>query len=283
MRNRQGKISRRADHEDLRAHARNVRRMIIETATPVRASHTGGALSAVDVMVALYFNILKLDPKNPHDPHRDILVYSKGHSSLGLYATLVERGFAPPEVLKKYYVDGGTLAGHPVRGSMPGVEVCSGSLGHGLPLSYGIALARKRLGNPGRVFCILSDGECDEGSTWEAALGAGHHQLDNLVAVIDYNRIQSFGSTAAVLDLDPLAEKWQAFRWNTRVVDGHSFPALLGGFTPLPFTPGRPSLLVANTVKGKGVRQMENQLAWHYKSLDDPRDYEQALADIAAS
>ncbi len=198
--------------EALGAHARNVRRMIVETATPVRASHTGGSLSAVDLMVALYFKVLNIDPKDPRHPQRDILIFSKGHCSLALYCTLVERGFASKIALKGFYVDGGTLAGHPVRGSMPGVEVSSGSLGHGLPVAYGIALARKRLGNPGRVFCVLSDGECDEGSTWEAALGAGFHQLDNVVAVVDYNRIQSFGATAEVLDLEPLAEKWRAFR-----------------------------------------------------------------------
>ncbi len=267
----------------LKNHARQIRRMIIETVTPVRASHTGGSLSVVDILVALYFGALQIDPARPDDPKRDLLVLSKGHCALALYCTLIARGFASREALAGYFVDGGSLPGHPVRGCLPGVEVTTGSLGHGLPVAVGLALARKRLGNAGRVFCVLSDGECDEGSTWEAALLAGFQGLDNLIVVIDYNHIQSFGHTAEVLDLEPFLAKWQAFRWQARSVDGHDFPALLDALQALPFAANAPSVLIAQTVKGKGVTQMEHELAWHYRSLDDPADYQRALNDLERS
>lgn len=265
--------------DQLAAHARSVRRRIIQTVTPVRGSHTGGSLSAVDFLVALYFDTLHIDPARPNDPRRDLLIYSKGHCAAALYATLVERGFAPPTALAAYGRDGG-LASHPVRGGMPGVEWGTGSLGHGLPVALGAAHGRQRRGNPGRVFCVLSDGECDEGSTWEAALNAGFHRLDHLVAVVDYNRIQSFGRTDEVLGLEPFADKWRAFGWGVREVDGHDFGALLDGFGTLPIAGGKPSVVICRTVKGKGIRQMEDQLAWHYKSLDDPADYARAMREL---
>ena len=257
--------------------------MILETVTPVRGSHTGGSLSVTDLLVALYFGALKLDPAQPDNPERDLVVYSKGHCALARYCTLVERGFAPPQALSGYYVDGGNLPGHPVRGWLPGVEVSTGSLGHGLPVAVGLAISRKRLGRAGRIFCILSDGECDEGSTWEAAMLAGFLGLDNLVAVIDYNHLQGFGSTAEVVDLEPLTAKWQSFRWHARGVDGHDFPQILDALLAIPFAAGNPSVLIAQTVKGKGVTQMEYQLAWHYRSLDDPADYARALREVESS
>ncbi len=269
--------------EQLKEHARNVRRSVIEIATPVRSSHTGGAFSATDLLVALYFEILKIDPKDPKDPDRDIFIYSKGHSSSALYSTLVERGFAGREILKEYYVDGGRLSGHPVINNMPGVEVSTGSLGHGLPIGVGMALARKADKKSSRVFVMVSDGECDEGSVWEAAMLAGFTKLDNLTVIVDYNKIQSLAHVAEVLDLEPFKKKWEAFGWSAQEINGHDFNEILGALGKLPLESGKPSVVIAHTIKGKGVSFMENKVAWHYKSLDDPKDYQKALEEINRS
>jgi transketolase len=269
--------------EQLKEHARNVRRSVIEIATPVRSSHTGGSFSATDLLVALYFEILRIDPTNPKNPDRDIFIYSKGHSSSALYSTLVERGFAGREILKEYYVDGGRLSGHPVIGNMPGVEASTGSLGHGLPMGVGMALARKHDKKDARVFVMMSDGECDEGSVWEAAMFSGFHKLDNLVVIVDYNKIQSLAHTKEALDLEPFRQKWEAFNWSVKEVDGHDFKEIVGALESLPFEKGKPSIVIAHTIKGKGVSFMENQVAWHYKSLDDPKDYQKALEEINRS
>lgn len=267
----------------LKEHARNVRRNVIKIATPVRSSHTGGSFSAADLLVALYFEILNIDPKKPNDPRRDIFIYSKGHSASALYAILVERGFASKDILKEYYIDGGRLSGHPIKNNMPGVEVSTGSLGHGLPTGVGMAIARKYDRSPARVFVMISDGECDEGSVWEAIMQAGFRKLDNLVVVVDYNKIQSLGTVEEVLSLEPFKEKWQSFNWAAREVDGHDLQEILNALKKVPFIKNRPSVLIAHTVKGKGVSFMENKLAWHYKSLDDPEDYKKALEEIKNS
>ncbi|MBI2454399.1 MAG: transketolase [Parcubacteria group bacterium] len=267
----------------LGSYARSVRKAIIEMATPVRSSHTGGAFSATDLLVVLYFEILKIDPARPDDPCRDIFVYSKGHSSSALYAVLSERGFFSPDLLKEYYVDGGRLPGHPVRRCVPGVEVSSGSLGHGLPMGVGLALARKLDKNPSRVFVMISDGECDEGSVWEAAMLAGHHGLDNLTVIVDFNKIQSLGRTEEVVNLEPLKKKWSAFNWAAREIDGHNLSSIYNTLKRVPFKKGYPSAVVAHTVKGRGVSFMEGQLEWHYRSLDDQGQYLQALKEVERS
>jgi transketolase len=184
--------------------------------------------------------------------------------------------------LHSFYQNGSPLAGHATHKNVPGVEVSTGSLGHGLGLGIGMALAGKRDGKPYRVFCLLSDGECDEGSTWEAALFAPHHKLDNLVAIVDYNKIQSLGTVKEVIDLEPLAAKWRSFGWIVREIDGHDLNSLENTFTKVPFECNRPSCIVAHTVKGKGVSFMENQLLWHYRA---PRgdDLEKALAELDKS
>jgi transketolase len=246
-----------------------------------KASHIGGCLSVADILAALYGGVLHVDPERPDWPARDRFILSKGHGAAALYATLAERGFFPVEWLEEFCRDDGRLFGHVTSGRVPGVEVSAGSLGHGLPIGCGMALAAARDGSRTRVFVVLSDGECDEGSTWEAALFAGHHALENLVAIIDYNGIQSFGSVKEVLDLDPLADKWRAFRWAAREVDGHDHAALATAFGAVPFEPGRPSMIVAHTVKGKGVSFMENDLAWHYRSPDDAQ-LAAALREIGA-
>ena len=269
--------------DELSEHCRNVRRTVIEITAPVRSSHIGGAFSIVDVLVVLYFEVLEINPSCPDDPSRDILIFSKGHASAALYSVLAERSFFDRALLKEYYVDGGRLPGHPVRGCVPGIEVSTGSLGHGLPMGVGMAIARKIDKNSSRVFVILSDGECNEGSVWEAIMLAGHHQLDNLTVVIDYNKIQSLGRTSEVLDLEPFRAKLSAFGWSAREIDGHDINLIFQTCQSLPFEEGRPSAIIAHTVKGKGVSFMENKLEWHYRSLDDPEEYARALREVKNS
>lgn len=246
-----------------------------------RASHVGTCLSIADILAVLYTGVLRIDPAHPDAPDRDRFVLSKGHGGAALYAVLAERGFFPAAWLDAYCADGGRLAGHATHHGVPGVEVSTGSLGHGLPLACGMALSARRTGRSTRVVALLSDGECDEGATWEAALFAPHHRLDNLLAIVDYNKIQSFGRVADVLDLEPLAAKWRAFRWEVREVDGHDHDALRAAFADLPAAPGRPTMVIAHTVKGKGVRFMEDDLAWHYRSPTDA-ELAAALAELGA-
>lgn len=224
--------------------------------------HIGSALSTVELLVALYFKIMRIDEKNPALGNRDIFIMSKGHGCAALYATLVERGFAKSSMLEGFSVDAGTLWGHVTKSGMPGIEVSTGSLGHGLPIGLGMAIASKER----RVFVLLGDGECDEGSVWEAILFAGHRKQDNLVAIVDYNKIQSFGTTREVLDLEPFAAKWRAAGWSATEVDGHSLEGIVRSLSSLPFERGKPSVLIAHTIKGKGFSFMENSLDWHYKS-----------------
>jgi transketolase len=210
---------------------------------------------------------------------RDRFIISKGHAAAVIYAALAARGFFPEEWLKTYCQTGSPLAGHVTHCKVPGVEVSTGSLGHGLGLACGMALAAKAAKASWRVFALLSDGECDEGSIWEAALFAPFHKLGQLTAIVDYNKIQSFGSVAEVLDLEPFAGKWRAFGWEVLSIDGHDHAALKTAFAP-PLTPRvKPLVVIANTIKGNGVSFMEGQLAWHYKS-PDANQLAQALGEI---
>lgn len=249
----------------LQAHSRHIRRNVLEIAARVKSSHIGGSFSVADILTTLYFKVLRVDPKHPLDENRDRLIFSKGHCALALYATLAERGFAPESVLNDFFADGKLLTGHPTRNCIPGVEASTGSLGHGLSIAAGIAYAARMDKQTYRAYAVLSDGECDEGSTWEAAMSAAHHKLDNLIAIVDYNRLQGFGRTDEVLSLEPLAAKWTSFGWAVKEVDGHDFTELLPAFKKTPFVKGRPSVVIAHTVKGKGVSFMENLLDWHYK------------------
>jgi len=243
------------------------------------SSHIGSSLSTADLLAVLYGRVLRLDASQPAWPERDRFILSKGHGCAALYAILVERGFFPLEWLETYYQNGSPLAGHATHKNVPGVEVSTGSLGHGLPIATGMALAAKRDAKTYRIFCLLSDGECDEGSTWESALFAPHHRLDNLTAIVDYNKIQSFGRVKEVIDLEPLGEKWRTFGWAVREIDGHDLSAAEDALSRLPFEAGRPSCIVAHTIKGKGVSFMEDKLLWHYRS---PRaeELEMALAEL---
>lgn len=245
--------------------ARNLRARSARMISRANTSHIGGAFSMADVLAVLYHDILRVRPEDPRWPDRDRFILSKGHATAALYATLAEKGFLPLEELEDYGADGSRLMAH-VSHAVPGVEFSTGSLGHGLGFGCGRALAARRSGATWRVFVLLSDGELDEGSNWEATLFAPHHRLDNLVAIIDANRIQSLGDVTDVLDLAPLADKFRAFRWAVREVDGHDHQALRAALTALPWETGRPSCLLAHTVKGKGADFLENQLAWHYKA-----------------
>ncbi|MGQ9851552.1 MAG: transketolase, partial [Aggregatilineaceae bacterium] len=212
---------------------------------------------------------------------RDRFVLSKGHGCAALYAVLAECGFFPLEWLDTFYQNGSRLPGHATHTHVPGIEVSTGSLGHGLSIACGMALAAKRDGKPYRVFALLSDGECDEGSTWEAVLFASHHRLDNLIAIVDYNKIQSLGRVEEVINLEPLAEKWRSFGWAVREIDGHDVLEIEDALSQVPFEAGRPSCVIAHTVKGKGVSFMEDKLLWHYRSPQG-EEYEAALAELEA-
>ena len=271
------------DHPSKTSHelSRAIRAHALRMTHEAKASHIGSCLSIADVLAVLYGGVLRLDPTRPDWADRDRCILSKGHAAAVFYAVLAERGFFPREWLDGYCQDGSKLAGHASH-FVPGVEVSSGSLGHGLSIGCGMALAGKRNGRDYRVVVLLSDGELDEGSNWEAILFAPQHRLDNLVAIVDYNRIQGFGSVKDVLDAEPLAAKWSAFRWSVCEVDGHNHEEILSAMTSLPLDEGRPSLIVAHTVKGKGVSFMENQLAWHYKS-PNLEQLAQALAELGAA
>lgn len=271
MNENKGKVDYKVLATRIRAHA-------LRMTHRAKSSHIGGCLSSADLLAVLYGRVLRVDPSRPDWPERDRFILSKGHAAAAIYATLAERGFLPMEWLDTYYLDGSYLPGH-VTKSVPGVEASTGSLGHGLSISCGMALAGKRDKQSYRVFALLSDGECDEGSTWEAALFAPHHHLDNIIAIVDYNKIQSFGTVKEVLDLEPLANKWQNFGWAVREIDGHDFRQIEKALLSVPFQPERPSCIIAHTVKGKGVSFMENQLAWHYKPPDDS-ELRQALVEL---
>lgn len=259
--------------------ARRIRSRVLHMTHRARSSHIGSCFSIVDILTVLYSGILRFQSNNPQWPERDRFVLSKGHACAALYAILAESGFFPPEWLDSFYLDGSRLAGHVTHTGVPGVEASTGALGHGLSIACGMALAAKRDQSSIRVFALLSDGECDEGSTWEAALFAAHHGLDNLITIVDYNKIQSLGSVAEVLKLDPLGDKWRAFGWSAKEINGHDFVEIGEAFSGLPLQPGKPTCIVAHTVKGKGVSFMENRLLWHYRSPNE-EELRMALAEI---
>ena len=253
----------------LRAHA-------VRMTNRAKASHVGSCLSMADILAVLYGAAMRTDSARPDWADRDRLVVSKGHAAAIVYAVLAEQGFIDLAELETYAQNGSRLAGH-VTKTVPGVELSTGSLGHGLPVAAGMALAATRAGADWRAFCIVSDGELDEGSNWEAIQFAQHARLDSLVAIVDYNKIQSFGTVAEVSDLHPLADKFRAFNWGVHEIDGHDHAALLTALSAPPVLPTRPTVVICHTVKGKGVSFMEDKLAWHYKNPDD----EQVIAALA--
>lgn len=261
--------------------ARAIRRNAVEMVHRARASHIGACLSIADMLAVLYGEVLHVRADRPDDPDRDRFILSKGHAAAALYAALAEVGFFSRSWLESYGQDGSPLAGHVAHHGVPGVEFSTGSLGHGLPVGCGIALASKRKGRPFRTFVLLGDGECDEGAIWEAALFASHHQLDGLTVLIDHNKYQGLGRVEDVLGLGDLREKWCAFGWAAKEVDGHDHHALRSCLHSLPFEPAKPSVVIAHTVKGKGVSFMEDELIWHYRSPSD-EELAQALREVSA-
>jgi transketolase len=244
-----------------------------------KSSHVGASFSMADLLAVIYAQVLRVDPKRPNWPDRDRFVLSKGHGAAALYAVLAETGFFSTEQLASYCQDGAALAGHVCHIGVPGVDVSTGSLGHGLSIAAGMALSAKRGSQSHRVVTLLSDGECDEGSTWEAVLFSAHHRLDNLIAVIDYNKIQSLGSVNDVLRLEPLVDKWRAFGWAAREIDGHDVSEIGRVLTSIPLERDRPSCVIAHTVKGKGVSFMENTVLWHYRSPQGD-EFDAALSEL---
>lgn len=245
-----------------------------------RSAHISSCFSCTDILTYLYFKILRIDPENPKDENRDRFILSKGHAVAALYAVLAKRGFFPEELLNTYYQNGSRLPGHSTLGTVPGIEVSTGALGHGLSMGAGLALAAKKDRRAHRVFVLISDGECEIGSVWEAALFASHHKLDNLVVVIDYNKIQAFGRVRDILNIEPLAKKWESFGWDVKEADGHNFSELEKSFSEIPFQINKPSLLIAHTIKGKGVSFIEDKFEWHFLNLTKEQ-YEQAVKELS--
>jgi transketolase len=265
-------------YNDSKQFARRIRTHALQMTSLGGGAHIGAIFSCADILAVLYSGILDVDSAEPKSPIRDRFVLSKGHAGGGLYAALAERGFFPIEKLLTHYQDGSDLSGH-VSHKLPGVDVSTGALGHGLSIAAGMAYAGKLKSASHRVFCLLSDGECDEGSTWEAGLFAAHHGLSNLVAIVDYNRIQGIAPVSDVLELEPFADKWTAFGWAVHEVDGHDHEALHGALASVPFVAGKPSCLIAHTTKGKGVSFMENSVLWHYR-IPRGAEFDAALAEL---
>lgn len=247
------------------ALARRIRILALNMVSRANASHIGSALSIADIVAVLYGGALRVFPDRPRDPSRDRFILSKGHACTAIYAALAETGFISHEVLETYGHDGSQLMAH-INHHVPGVEFSTGALGHGLPFGVGKALAAQRRGANWRTVVLLSDGECAEGSNWEAFLFAAHHKLDRLTAIIDYNKLQSLGSVADTLGLEPLGAKLAAFGWSVREIDGHDHGALAQHLSDAVWEPGKPQMLIAHTIKGKGVPFMENKVEWHYKA-----------------
>jgi len=246
-----------------------------------KSSHVGAILSMADIVAVLYGRVLNKRPEEPNWPGRDRFILSKGHAGAGIYAALAECGYFPVEQLKTHCANGSSLSGHVSHKDVPGVELSTGSLGHGLPVGAGMALAAKMDDRGHRVYVLLGDGECDEGSNWEAALFAAHHGLGNLVAVVDYNKLQSLATVEETLRLEPFAAKWKAFGWEVREVDGHDHEALSLALEPSPAAL-KPTCVLAHTVKGKGISFMEHSVLWHYRSPQG-EEYERALRELEAS
>lgn len=254
------------DIASLEATARDLRARIIETSSKAGIPHLGSCLSCVDILTALYFAVLRIDPANPRDATRDRFILSKGHGAPALFQVLAKRGFYPESMLDTYGQDGGVFAEHPpTPDHLAGIEAATGSLGHGLPIGLGMALAGRIQERAYNVYAVLSDGECNEGSVWEAAMLAAAQRASNLCVVIDFNKWQATGRSREIMALDPLADKWRAFGWNVIEVDGHDMAALLNVLQQHPADNGKPTAIIAHTVKGKGVSFMEDDNNWHYR------------------
>ena len=271
------------DASDPRVLAWLIRRHGLEMTHLSRGSHIGAIFSVAEIMAVLYTGVMNVNPADPAMPDRDRLILSKGHAGAAVYAALAERGFFPVEELKTHYANGSRLSGHVSHKGVPGVEFSTGSLGHGLAVGAGMALGAKMDKAPWRTYVILGDGECDEGSVWEAALQAHQYQLDNLIAVVDHNRMQSLDFCEKTIALEPFADKWRDFGWQVQVADGHDVTALQEAFARAKdnLGGGKPSVIIAETTKGKGVSFMENDILWHYRTPQG-EEYDAALKELEA-
>ena len=264
---------------DLPVLCRQLRRDILEMTHAAGSGHPGGSLSAVEIVATLYFDVMRIWPDRPDDPNRDRFILSKGHAAPVLYAALARRGYFDPAILPTLRQLGSPLQGHPHMSSLPGLDCSSGSLGQGLSIANGLALAARRQGRPYRTYCLLGDGEVQEGQIWEAAMTAAHFKLDNVCAIVDNNGVQLDGTTADIMGVEPLGDKFRSFGWHVLVIDGHDLAALELAFRIAGTTQGRPTAIIAQTVKGKGVSFMEGQCGWHGKA-PNAQELADALAEI---
>ncbi|MBR2661689.1 MAG: transketolase [Clostridiales bacterium] len=271
------------DVRDPKTLAWLIRRNGLEMTHISRGSHIGSVFSVAEIIAVLYTSVLNVDPEEPKKPDRDRLILSKGHAGSAVYAALAETGFFPVEQLKTHYANGSILSGHVSHKGVPGVEVSTGALGHGLGIGAGMALGAKMDGAQWRTYVVLGDGECDEGSVWEAVLQAAQYRLDRLVAVVDYNHMQSLATVDETLRLEPFEQKWKDFGWNAESVDGHDTGALQAAFARAKENAGsgKPYVILAHTVKGKGVSFMENNILWHYRTPQG-EEYDAALKELEA-
>ncbi len=266
--------------EELESKAKHIRRKIVEMVAAAGSGHPGGSLSAADIVTALYYNVMRIDPTKPDWPDRDRFVLSKGHAAPVLYAALAGRGYFPEEDLLSLRKLGSPLQGHPDMKKLPGVEMSTGSLGQGLSAANGMALAAKLDGKDYRLYVLLGDGESQEGQIWEAAMAAAHYKLDNVTAFLDHNRLQIDGCTEDVMCPEPLPDKWRAFGWDVQVINGHNIKEILDALAKAREVKGKPQMIIAETVKGKGVSFMENEAGWHGVA-PKPDELKRALEELA--
>ena len=270
-------------NQELAKVANEVRKGVVTAVHAAKSGHPGGSLGTADIMTYLYFEEMNIDPADPHKADRDRFVLSKGHAAPGLYSVLANRGYFPVEELETLRHIGSRLQGHPNMNDTPGIDMSTGSLGQGISAAVGMALAAKHWGDSYRVYTLLGDGECEEGQVWEAAMFAGNHALDNLVAVVDHNGLQIDGTIDEVNSAMPLADKFRAFKWHViELADGNDMAQIEAAFAEAREVIGAPVAIIAETVKGKGVSFMENQVGWHGKAPNDEQ-FEQAMAELAAA
>lgn len=274
-----GELERNVDLEDL---AKRIRSSVVRMTHLGKSSHVASALSIADILAVLYGEILHIHPKNPNDPDRDRFILSKGHAGAAVYAALAHTGFFAVDLLDLHYQNGSNLSGHVSHKGVPGVELSTGSLGHGLGVAVGMAKAAQLQNSSHQVYCLLSDGECDEGSNWEAILFAAHHRLGQLTAVVDYNKIQSLDTVANTLGLEPFADKWAAFGWTVVEVDGHDHRDLRSALQRREPPGVAPLCVICHTTKGKGVSFMENSVLWHYRTPQG-EEYEAAVRELSSA
>lgn len=276
----QEKLANRPSLEELKALAKQVRRDIVEMTGAAGSGHPGGSLSAVEILVPLYYSVMKHDPKNPKDPDRDRLILSKGHASPLLYSVLARTGYFDTKLLPTFRVLGSPLQGHPDRRRLPGIEASTGSLGQGLSIGIGHALARKLDGKDYFTYVIISDGESNEGQIWEAAMMAAHHKVDHFIAFLDFNKYQLDDSTETICNMEPMTDKWKAFGWDVQEIDGHDMGEVLRAVEKAKKVKDQPAIIVCHTIKGKGVSFMENNNSFHGVA-PTPAEVEKALKELA--